>query len=156
MKPDVCFNGRIVNNGSCCIWPRISDQCSAIHSQSLHTDNKWHNWTYNQMCPVNITGQPSVLPVMMTQSVPWLVVISSPEKCISSVYRVIHMSSALIRGLLVTPELSFNKRAPGDRDKGVDVIGSLLSPYRINIHTFTSCHEFPFWWMYLSSTLNSI
>ena len=27
------------------ILPRISDQSSAMHSDSLHTDNYWSNWT---------------------------------------------------------------------------------------------------------------
>ena len=36
MNPDVCFNPQIVNNGSSCISPRISDQSSSIHSNSLH------------------------------------------------------------------------------------------------------------------------
>ena len=42
---DVCFNAWIVNNVSSCILTRISDQSSAIDSDSLHTDNKWNNWT---------------------------------------------------------------------------------------------------------------
>ena len=40
MNPNLCFNVQIVNNGSSCLSPRISDQSSAIHSSSLHTDNK--------------------------------------------------------------------------------------------------------------------
>ena len=44
-EPDVCFNPPIVNNGSGCISPRISDQSSSIHSNSLHNDNSWNNWT---------------------------------------------------------------------------------------------------------------
>ena len=40
MNPNVCFNKQIVNNSSSCISPRISDQSSALHSNSLHTDNK--------------------------------------------------------------------------------------------------------------------
>ena len=35
-EPRCCFNARIVNNGSSCIPPRISDQSSAVH-----TDNNW-------------------------------------------------------------------------------------------------------------------
>jgi len=40
-EPDVCFNAWIVNNGSSCISPRISDQSYTIHSDSLHADNNW-------------------------------------------------------------------------------------------------------------------
>ena len=28
-----------------CVSPRISDQSSTIHSDSLHNDNNWNNWT---------------------------------------------------------------------------------------------------------------
>ena len=45
VNPDVCFNAWIVNNSSSCISPRISDQSSAIYSDSLHTDNNWNNLT---------------------------------------------------------------------------------------------------------------
>ena len=41
--PDVCFNARIVNNGSSCISLRISDQSSAIHRDSLDTELKQLN-----------------------------------------------------------------------------------------------------------------
>ena len=36
MNPNVCFNAQIVNNVSSCISPMISDQGSAIQSDSLH------------------------------------------------------------------------------------------------------------------------
>ena len=43
MNPNVCFNARIVNSGFSCISPRISDESSVIHSDSLHTDNNRDN-----------------------------------------------------------------------------------------------------------------
>ena len=47
------FQVRIVNNSSRCISPRISDQSCAIHSDSLHTDDNWNNWTARS----DMTGQ---------------------------------------------------------------------------------------------------
>ena len=44
-EPWCLFQVQIVNNGSSCISPWISDQSSAIHSDSLHPDNNWNNWT---------------------------------------------------------------------------------------------------------------
>ena len=61
MNPDVCFNALIVINGSSCISPRISDQSSAIYSDSLHTDNNWNNLTAWKFISFsiqsNVTGQ---------------------------------------------------------------------------------------------------
>ena len=61
MNPDVCFNALIVINGSSCISSRISDQSSAIYSNSLHTDNNWNNLTAWKFISFsiqsNVTGQ---------------------------------------------------------------------------------------------------
>ena len=61
VNPDVCFNALIVINGSSCISPRISDQSSAIYSDSLHTDNNWNNLTAWKFISFsiqsNVTGQ---------------------------------------------------------------------------------------------------
>ena len=51
------------NNSSSCISPRITHQSSAIHSDSLHTDNNWNNWTSWKFWFIlfsirsNVTGQ---------------------------------------------------------------------------------------------------
>ena len=63
MNPDVCFNALIVINGFSCISPRISDQSSAMHSDSLHPDNNWNNltaWKFQFISfsiQSNVTGQ---------------------------------------------------------------------------------------------------
>ena len=61
MNPYVCFNALIVINCSSCISPRISDQSSAIYSDSLHTDNNWNNltaWKFISFSiQLNVTGQ---------------------------------------------------------------------------------------------------
>lgn len=62
-EPDVCFNVQIVNNGSSCMSLRISDQSYAIHSELLHTDNNWNNWTAWKLLSIsflirsNVTSQ---------------------------------------------------------------------------------------------------
>ena len=53
-EPWCLFQVQIVNNGSSCISPWISDQSSTIHSDSLHPDN---NWTTEQHDQIIMTGQ---------------------------------------------------------------------------------------------------
>ena len=84
------FNAWIVNNGSCCISPRISDQSSAnYNTQRLATTetteqhgnfNLFH-FQNDQMWPVNMTGKTKGWPVNSQISpdiVSWPAVISSP------------------------------------------------------------------------------
>ena len=84
------FNARIVNNGSCCISPRISDQSSANdNTQRLATTettephgnfNLFH-FQNDQMWPVNMTGKTKGWPVnpqISSDIVRWPAVISSP------------------------------------------------------------------------------
>ena len=44
------FNASIVNNVSSYNSPRISDQSSTIHSNSLHTDNNYTAWWRYKIC----------------------------------------------------------------------------------------------------------
>ena len=83
---------QIVNNCFSCISPRISDQSSATHSDSLHTctDNTLKQLNsmeiliiiqYNQMWPVNITGNMKgwlVNSAISTDMVCWPAVILIP------------------------------------------------------------------------------
>ena len=85
------FNARIVNNGSCCISPRISDQSSAndntqrlakTETTEQHGNflNAFH-FQNDQMWPVNMTGKTKGWPVnsqISSDIVRWPAVISSP------------------------------------------------------------------------------
>ena len=90
LTPMSVFNARIVNNGPCCISPRISDQSSANdNTQRLATTettephgsfNLFH-FQNDQMWPVNMTGKTKGWPVNIQISsdiVRWPAVISSP------------------------------------------------------------------------------
>ena len=84
------FNARIVNNGSCCISPRISDQSSAndntqrlatTETTEQHGNVALFHFQNNQMWPVNMTGKTKGWPVnsqISSDIVRWPAVILSP------------------------------------------------------------------------------
>ena len=88
--PMSVFNARIVNNGSCCISPRISDQSSAndntqrlatTETTEQHGNFNLFHFQNDQMWPVNMTGKTKGWPVNSQISpdiVRWPAVISSP------------------------------------------------------------------------------
>ena len=89
--PMSVFNARIVNNGSCCISPRISDQSSAndntqrlatTETTEQHGNFNLFHFQNDQMWPVNMTGKTKGWPVNSQISpdiVRWPAVISSPD-----------------------------------------------------------------------------